>query len=117
MKELQLLGDKSRDKKHYSQYQGGTDAQKEKIFYWSSLAYFFILMVAIDKIMILTGKGNYPIVERINTFYPFYKTAQVALFLFITSSIYYLQKLGIKYEHKLKRNNEKLDFQNKEPFS
>jgi len=88
--------------------------QKEKIFYWSSLAYFFILVVSIDKIMILTGKGNYPIVERINTFYHFYKTAQVALFLFITSSIYYLQKLGIKYEHELKRNNEKLDFQNKE---
>jgi len=47
--------------------------QKEKIFYWSSLAYFFILVVSIDKIMILTGKGNYPIVERINTFYHFYK--------------------------------------------
>jgi len=90
------------------------DPQKEKLLYWSSLAYYFILVLTIDKIMILTSSGSYPIVDRINGFYHFYKIAQVGLFIFIISSIYYLQKLGIRYEFELKRNNKKLDFQNRE---
>jgi signal transduction histidine kinase len=93
---------------------------KEKFLYWFSLSYLFLLTIFIDRIMIMLGKpgmvepgmNSYPIVDRINTFYPFYKIAQIALFLFINANIYYLRLLNFRFEDELKNKNNALDLQN-----
>ena len=95
---------------------------KEKFLYWFSLSYLFLLTIFIDRIMIMLGKpgmvepgmNSYPIVDRINTFYPFYKIAQIALFLFINANIYYLRLLNFHFEAELNGKNSELDLQNKE---
>ena len=86
---------------------------KEKIHYWFSLGYFFLLVVFIDRIMIYFGHMSFPIVDRIQTFYPYYKIVQIAVFLYISASVYYLRRLNFRYENKLNRNNSMLDLQNK----
>jgi signal transduction histidine kinase len=88
------------------------DPKKEKFLYWFSLSYYFLLAIFIDKIMVQFGATSFPIVDRINTFYPFYKIAQVGLFLFINASIYYLRMLNFHYEEKLSIKNKELDSQN-----
>jgi signal transduction histidine kinase len=93
---------------------------KEKFLYWFSLSYLFLLTIFIDRIMVLLGKpgmvepgmNSYPVVDRINTFYPFYKIAQIGLFLFINASIYYLRRLNFRFEDELKNKNNALDLQN-----
>jgi signal transduction histidine kinase len=84
----------------------------EKFLYWISQAYYFVLVIFIDKIMVHYGAINFPIVDRINTFYPFYKIAHIGLFLFINASIYYLRRLNFKYEEELNSKNNELDIQN-----
>jgi signal transduction histidine kinase len=86
----------------------------EKYLYWGSVAFYFILTLFIDKIMVLFGPNDFPIIDRINTFYTFYKIAQIALFLFINSSIYYLRTLNFRFEEELNRKNRELDQQNRE---
>jgi signal transduction histidine kinase len=93
---------------------------KEKFLYWFSLSYLFLLTIFIDQIMVLLGKpgmvepgmNSYPVVDRINTFYPFYKIAEIGLFLFINASIYYLRRLNFRFEDELKNKNNALDLQN-----
>ncbi|MEI6049818.1 MAG: ATP-binding protein [Bacteroidota bacterium] len=85
---------------------------KEKFLYWFSLAYYFILAIFIDKIMVEFGSTSFLIVDRINTFYPFYKIAHIGLFLFINASIYYLRRLNFHFEEELNRKNNELDLQN-----
>ena len=82
--------------------------KKEKFLYWFSLAYYFVLAIFIDKIMVQFGTTSFPIVDRINTFYPFYKIAHIALFLFINASIYYLRMLNFRFEEELNRKNKNL---------
>jgi signal transduction histidine kinase len=86
--------------------------KKEKILWWFSMIYYFILVLLIDKIMVRFGTTSFPIVDRINTFYPFYKIAQIALFLFINASIYYLRMLNFRFENQLNTKNNELDLQN-----
>jgi signal transduction histidine kinase len=88
--------------------------KKDKILFWISLVYYFVLMIAIDKIMVAFEDNQFPIVDRINTFYPFYKIAQIGLFLFINASIYYLRMLNFHFEEELKSKNSELDLQNLE---
>jgi signal transduction histidine kinase len=88
--------------------------RKEKFSYWFSLIYYFVLTLFIDKIMILFALTDFPIVNRIETFYPFYKIAHIGLFLFINASIYYLRMLNFRFEEVLERNNNELDLQNVE---
>jgi signal transduction histidine kinase len=85
---------------------------KEKVLYWFSLTYYFVLAIFIDKIMVQFATTSFPIVDRINTFYPFYKIAHIGLFLFINASIYYLRMLNFRFEEELKRKNSVLDLQN-----
>jgi signal transduction histidine kinase len=95
---------------------------KEKFLYWFSLSYYFLLVIFIDRIMVQFGKpqlvetymNSYPIVERINTFYLYYKIAQIALFLFINADIYYLRLLNFRFEDELSNKNKELNLQNKE---
>ncbi len=88
--------------------------QKEKFHYWFSLCYYLAMVIYIDKLMILFDTNHFPIVDRINTFYDFYKIAHVALFLFINASIYYLRSLNFRYEEELTMKNKELDLQNVE---
>ena len=90
------------------------DPKKEKFLYWFSLTYYFILVIFIDKIMVSFETTSFPIIDRINTFYPFYKIAHIGLFLFINASIYYLRMLNFRYEEELYRKNNDLDLQNEE---
>ena len=85
---------------------------KEKFLYWFSLAYYFLLVLSIDKIMVNFATDHFPIEDRINTFYLWYKIAQIAVFLFINASIYYLRTHNIRFEEELNRKNKELDLQN-----
>ena len=86
--------------------------KKEKFLYWFSLAYYLILVLIIDKLMVYFESSGFPIVDRINTFYAFYKIAQLALFLFVNASIFYLRTVNLKFEEKLNKKNSELDLQN-----
>ena len=76
------------------------------------MSYYFVLVILIDKIMVQFGTTSFPIVDRINTFYPFYKIAHIGLFLFINASIYYLRMLNFHFEEELNSKNSELDLQN-----
>lgn len=88
--------------------------REEKKLFWFSMAYYFVLVLVIDKIMVYFATTTFPIVDRINTFYAFFKIAHVTLFLFINASIYYLRMLNIRYEEELNMKNRELDLQNTE---
>jgi signal transduction histidine kinase len=86
----------------------------EKLLFWLSMTYYFVLVIFIDLLMVHFGTSQFPIVERINTFYPFYKIAQIILFMFINACIYYLRMLNFRFEEQLHRKNRELDIQNLE---
>ena len=86
----------------------------EKLLFWLSIAYYFVLVIIIDTLMIHLGTVHFQIVDRINTFYPMYKIAQIMLFIFINASIYYLRMLNFRFEEELKLKNYELDLQNTE---
>jgi signal transduction histidine kinase len=88
--------------------------KKEKLLWWISMTYYLVLVIFIDKIMVHFGTNSFPIVDRINTFYPFYKIAHIALFLFINASIFYLRMLNFHFEVELNNKNSELNLQNKE---
>ena len=88
--------------------------KKEKVLWWISMIFYLILVIVIDKIMVRFSTRSFPIVDRINTFYAFYKIAQIALFLFINASIYYLRLLNFRFEEQLNTKNKELDLQNME---
>jgi hypothetical protein len=88
--------------------------KKEKFLYWFSVVFYLLLTIFIDIIMVRFGKEHFPIIDRINTFYPFYKISQVAVFMFINAGIFYLRILNFRYEEELGRKNAELDIQNKE---
>jgi signal transduction histidine kinase len=88
--------------------------EKEKFIYRFSLVYYFLLALFIDRIMVHYATTTYPIVDRIDTFYPFYKIAQITLFFFINASIYYLRMLSFRFEEELNIKNRELDLQNLE---
>jgi signal transduction histidine kinase len=87
------------------------NSRKEKFLFWISVTYYLFLTLIIDKIMVLFGKPYYPIIDTINSFYEFYKIAQVAIFLFINAGIFYLQMLNFRFEEELYRKNNLLDLQ------
>jgi signal transduction histidine kinase len=86
--------------------------KKEKFFYWFSLAYYFVLVIVIDRIMVQYGPTGFKIVDIINTFYPFYKIAQIGLFLFIHANIFYLLILNFHFEEELNNKNNELNLHN-----
>jgi signal transduction histidine kinase len=88
--------------------------KNEKILFWLSMAYYLFLVIIIDRLMVYFGITHFPIVDRINTFYPMYKISQIILFIFMNASIYYLRMLNSRFEEELKRKNFELDMQNTE---
>ena len=85
---------------------------KEKSLFWISLFYYLVLVIFIDKIMMRFSANSFPIVDRINTFYPFYKIAHLTCFIFINASIYYLRLLNFRFEEELNKRNNELNLQN-----
>jgi signal transduction histidine kinase len=88
--------------------------RNERFLFWFSMAYYLVLVLIIDSLMVHFGTTHFPIVDRINTFYPLYKISQIILFLFMNASIYYLRMLNFRFEEDLKRKNHELDIQNAE---
>ncbi len=88
--------------------------KNDKFLFWVSLIYYAILVISIDRLMAYFGTTHFPIEERINTFYPFYKIAQIILLVFINASIYYLRRLNFRFEEELFIKNSELDLQNAE---
>jgi signal transduction histidine kinase len=88
--------------------------KNERFLFWLSIVYYLVLVISIDRLMVGFGTTHFPIVDRINTFYPFYKIAQIILFIFINASIYYLRILNSRFEEQLNRQNYELDQQNRE---
>ncbi len=86
--------------------------RKEKLLFWSALSYFFILVLVIDKLMVWFSPIDYPIIQRIYTFYPYYKIAPIGLFLFINANIYYLRALNFRFETQLEVKNNELNDHN-----
>ena len=86
--------------------------KKEKFLYGFSLVYYLALVVLIDVIMVRFAHNAFPIVERIKTFYAFYKISQLILFFFININIYYLRMLNFHFEEELNLRNKELDLQN-----
>ena len=88
--------------------------KKEKFLFWLSMAYYLILVLGIDWLMVHFATNHFPIVDRIDTFYPFYKIAHITLFMFINACIFYLRSLNSRFEDELHRQNRELDMQNLE---
>lgn len=86
--------------------------KSEKFLFWFSLLYYLVLTIIIDIAMVHFGKIHYPIIDEIETFYPFYKIAQILLFLFLNASIYYLRMLNFSFEEQLSKKNSELNLQN-----
>jgi signal transduction histidine kinase len=86
--------------------------REEKFLYWSSLTFYFLLTIFIDPVMVRFSDIHFPIVERIKTFYPFYKIAHIGIFLFINTAIYYLKTINFRFEDELARKNKELNEQN-----
>lgn len=87
---------------------------KQKFLYWFSIGYYFILVCFIDLIMIRFGSERFPIIDRIAGFYLYYKVAQIGVFIFIFSCIYYLRKQNMRFEKTVYDNNKTLRIQNME---
>ena len=90
------------------------NSEKEKIVYWLSIIYYFILVISIDILMGYFQREDFPIIERIRNFYPFYKLAPAAIFIFIFISIRHLRKLNFRFEEELYKKNLALDMQNQQ---
>ncbi len=88
--------------------------KNEKFLFWLAMVYYFVLVLSIDWLMVRFETNQFPIVDRIFTFYPFYKIAQVTLFMFINACIFYLRSLNFRFEDQLHKKNHELDVQNLE---
>ncbi|HAQ20570.1 MAG TPA: hypothetical protein DCR40_15275 [Prolixibacteraceae bacterium] len=88
--------------------------KNERFLFWLSIAYYFVMVLFIDWFMVHFQTTQFPIVDRINTFYAFYKIAQIVLFIFVHACIYYLLMLNFRFEDELHRKNRELDKQNLE---
>jgi signal transduction histidine kinase len=86
--------------------------KNERLLFWLFIAYYFVLVLFIDWLMVHFETNHFPIEDRINTFYPFYKLAQILLFIFVNACIYYLRLLNFRFEEQLQNKNHELDLQN-----
>jgi len=88
------------------------NSEKEKIFYWSAMAYFLLMVFIIDTLAIEFGKVYLPISEHIEKYFFIDKLAHVMVFFFINVSIYHLRKVNFRYEDRLFVKNQILNDQN-----
>jgi serine phosphatase RsbU (regulator of sigma subunit) len=89
-------------------------SEKNKLIFWISMVYYFILVAFIDVLMFNCQKEHFNIVDSIKGFYAFYKIAHIGIFVFINIAIYHLRKVNFRFEDRLNEKNEVLNKQNKE---
>jgi serine phosphatase RsbU (regulator of sigma subunit) len=88
-------------------------SEKEKFVYWFSMTYYFLLVACTDLLMFHFQTVEFPIVDRIRGFYPFYKLGHIGIFFFINICIYHLRKVNFRFEDRLNVKNQVLNIQNK----
>jgi serine phosphatase RsbU (regulator of sigma subunit) len=89
-------------------------SEKEKFMYWLSMAYYFLLVLFIDVLMVKFQDTPHPIVDNIKAFYPYYKLGQIGVFVFVNMGIYHLRKVNFRFEERLNEKNRILDDRNRE---
>jgi signal transduction histidine kinase len=87
---------------------------KQQSLYWFSLAYYFVLLMVMDALMMYFAPDGLLIIDRIKSFYTYYKLSHVVIFIFIHTSVYYLRKLNIEYESQINAKKRALNKQNQE---
>jgi C4-dicarboxylate-specific signal transduction histidine kinase len=75
--------------------------ENDKWIYWASMLYYFLFMLFIDLLLRHFAPVKYIIVERIDTFYIYYKASQLLIFFFICFSAFYLRRVNQSYEEEL----------------
>lgn len=81
---------------------------KERVIYWTSIVYYFVLVAIIDVLLFLFASEELQALKLYVDMVVFYKSAYLAIFLFINFSVYYLKVLNVKYENELKGANADL---------
>lgn len=79
--------------------------------YWFAMVYYLVLIISIDFISMHYQKESI-IVEHLRDLFFIDKLAQVFVFLFINLSIYYLRRSNLRFEDRLKLQNQVLNKQN-----
>lgn len=75
--------------------------EKDKFVFWFSVFYYLVFLLFIDVLLRYFSPVEYIILERIDTFYIYYKAAHLLIFLFVVSSAYYLRSVNQGYEDEL----------------
>jgi signal transduction histidine kinase len=88
--------------------------RRDRILYRSSLFYYFGLVVCIDWLLMAFMPERFIIVDRIMSFFLYYKLAHIFIFFFVYFAIYYLRILNLRFENELNAKNVILDLQNEE---
>jgi signal transduction histidine kinase len=83
--------------------------RKNKTLFYSSMGFYFLLIVFIDNILTYFSPEKLMIVDIIDEFYVYYKIAPAFIFLFVHIAIYYLRHINYNYEKELTEYNEELN--------
>lgn len=75
--------------------------EKDRLIYRPALIYYFLLVLFIDILLRHSSPRKLIIVERIDTFYIYYKTSHILIFLFVNYSVYYMRRVNHSYEDML----------------
>ncbi len=84
------------------------EIEKEKFLYIISLAYFFVMLIIADNLLIWFGPPDLKVPGIIKEFYLYFKIIPILLFLFISFNFYYIRKLIYNFEQKYVENNNEL---------
>ncbi|MGD2035580.1 MAG: ATP-binding protein [Bacteroidales bacterium] len=87
---------------------------KEKIVFRIAVVYYALLLLFIERIMIFFMPEEFEIVKIIKGFFVYFKTSQIAIFIFLQMAVFYLRQLNIRFEKDLNEKNQTLDQQNEE---
>jgi serine phosphatase RsbU (regulator of sigma subunit) len=88
-------------------------SEKDKLLYWVSMLYYFLLVSGID-FLAFSEKSDSQIYLHIQEFNFIFKLAHIGVFIFINLNIYHLRKVNFRFEDRLNEKNHILDFQNRE---
>ncbi|MBN1117133.1 MAG: GHKL domain-containing protein [Bacteroidales bacterium] len=87
---------------------------KERIKYLIFVLFYLILIVFLETILWHCTERQYDITRIIKQYFTFIKTTQVSIYVFLTSSVYYLKTLNSSFEVELAKKNITLDQQKEE---
>lgn len=84
---------------------------KNRGLYWSSLFYFFGMLLIIDSLLNHFAQEEFIIAQEINKFFPYFKAAQISIFIFVNIAVLYLRRINLKFETELAEANISLEKQ------